>query len=292
MPPHVGHAHLIASARPLCKTLLVLVCTLPEEPIPGELRYAWMQEIAAPARVLHVDQRIPGAERENPGAPQIWAKAIRDIVGVPISAVFASESYGAELATNLDATYVPVDPDREAIPISASRIREHPIRYWHYLPGEVRPWYVRRIAIADAPGASELARTLGRHLETVAVPWYRQVYAAYGPQTTAEGSPGSTGSQGNLEQAMQRASEDAAARRSNGTLVVHTSPADAADPRFVLGIVPHSTAREQDDPDRPRLVQADFPTLINQLSNRPGPVSDAVLEVIEQELGVMGHGLS
>jgi hypothetical protein len=56
--------------------------------------------------------------------------------------------------------------------------------------------------------------------------------------------------------------------------------------------VPHGNARKPDAFYRPRLVEADFPTLINQLSSRPGPVSDAVLEVIEQELGVMGHGLS
>lgn len=311
MPPHVGHAHLIASARPLCETLWVLVCTLPGEPIPGDLRFAWMQEIGAGSRVVHVDQRIPGAERENPGAPLLWARAIRNIVGVPVSAVFASESYGADLARNLDAAYVPVDPDREAIPISASRIREHPIRYWHFLPGAVRPWYVRRIAVAEAPRAAELSKALAKHLETVAVPWYRHVYRTYGPGSSGAldsptRDPGSTAeTPGALEAAMQRSSEDAAARRSNGTIVVHTDGADAKDRRFALSI----SAAEQGRPlagdpaddsgasalppkDKPRLIVADYSVLITQLTGRPGPVSDSVLEAIEQELGVPGHGIS
>ena len=45
MPPHAGHMALIRAARALVDELTVLVCWLPDDPIAGEVRLAWMEDL-------------------------------------------------------------------------------------------------------------------------------------------------------------------------------------------------------------------------------------------------------
>ena len=43
MPPHAGHVSLIEAARRLVDELTILVCSLPDDPIPGQVRLEWMR---------------------------------------------------------------------------------------------------------------------------------------------------------------------------------------------------------------------------------------------------------
>ena len=52
MPPHAGHVTLVQSARALVDELTVLLCSLPDDPIPGETRLEWMQGLFPDCRVL------------------------------------------------------------------------------------------------------------------------------------------------------------------------------------------------------------------------------------------------
>ncbi len=40
-----------------------------------------------------------------------------------------------------------VDPKRTFMSISGAQIRENPFRYWEYIPTEVKPFFVRTVAI-------------------------------------------------------------------------------------------------------------------------------------------------
>jgi HTH-type transcriptional repressor of NAD biosynthesis genes len=55
-PPHQGHQYLIQFAEEMVDKLTVLVCTLPHEKIPGELRYRWMQELFPSVRMVHINE--------------------------------------------------------------------------------------------------------------------------------------------------------------------------------------------------------------------------------------------
>lgn len=169
MPPHRGHQYLIDFSRGMVDRLYVLVCTLSWEPIPGDLRFRWMQELCPSCTVVHITEEIPEARRDNPGAPAIWADTIRRYVPEPVTHVFASEDYGWNVASEMGAAFVPVDPARHSIPVSASAIRANPFGNWEYIPQPVRPYFVRHVAVLDAP---ELARTVARKLGTVVVESY------------------------------------------------------------------------------------------------------------------------
>lgn len=173
MPPHFGHLYLVDFARSMVDTLYVLVCTLSSEPIPGELRFQWMEELVPSCTVIHITEEIPAARRDQSGATSIWADAIRRAVPVPVHRVFASEEYGWDLAYRLDAQFVPVDPGRHNIPVSATEIRQDPFDHWHVIPAPVRPWFVRHVATVDQ---SNLARQLARDLNTVIAHPYRDFW--------------------------------------------------------------------------------------------------------------------
>ncbi|SIQ13395.1 nicotinamide-nucleotide adenylyltransferase, NadR type [Alkalispirochaeta americana] len=185
MPPHNGHLFLVDFARAMVDHLYILVCTLSSEIIPGETRFQWMQELAPHCTVLHITQEIPQAHRDSPQAPALWAQAIHQAVPGQIDRVFASEPYGHELARHLKAQFIPLDPSRSNIPVSASMIREDPWTHWEHLPPPVRPWFLRRVAVIGNPA---LAESLAAALRTVTAHPYQEFLRTFGNSPAFEES--------------------------------------------------------------------------------------------------------
>jgi hypothetical protein len=98
---------------------------------------------------------------------------VRTAVPEAISRVFASEEYGWDLAAELDAQFVPVDPSRSNIPVSATAVRQDPYATWQYIPPVVRPYFVKHIAVV---GNTSLTEQLAAALETVVVHSYREFW--------------------------------------------------------------------------------------------------------------------
>jgi NadR type nicotinamide-nucleotide adenylyltransferase len=216
MPPHAGHRYLVDFARFMADRVSVLVCTLSHEPIPGALRYRWVGELFPDVERVHITEEIPEAKRGSPNAVAIWADTVRERVEGAVDFVFASEDYGFELAEHLDASFVPVDPSRNAFPVSASGIRRDPKRYWRFIPEPVRPYFVSRVCLLSSD--SELAVELSRRFDTVHAADYAQYWQrAYGrtPQTGAEQDAVVQG---------QHALEAALARQSNWVLFTEMDP--------------------------------------------------------------------
>lgn len=223
MPPHSGHLYLTEFARGMVDRLYVLVCTLSHEPIPGELRYAWMQELAPHATIVHITEEIPAARRGEAGATAIWARTVQGAVPEAVTHVFASEPYGWELAAHLDARFVPVDTNRRNIPVSATAIREDPLAHWRFIPPVVRPYFVRHLAVV---GAIDLARSLADELGTVVVHPYRRVWDAIRPPVAVggplPGTPGALQEEASTHEVVvrgARASIAALARQANRVLI-------------------------------------------------------------------------
>lgn len=177
MPPTNGHLYFLNFARQSCRKLTILVCSLPGEPIPGEVRYKWMREIFPDCNVVHHYLDIP-QEPEGPGdIPffELWRDSIhKHCPGERFDALFASEPYGYKMAHVMDIRFVPVDSKRDLVSISGTEMRKNPIRHWEHLHPVVRPYFLRRVAVVGAPsdGKSRLARDLAAHFDTVHVADY------------------------------------------------------------------------------------------------------------------------
>ncbi len=178
MPPHNGHVLLCETARALVDCLTILVCWLPDDPVPGPLRLAWMRALFPDCRVIGHDAIVPQEPAEHPDFWAIWRGIVRTAHPEPIDRVFASDPYGARLAAEVGAQFHPIDPAREAVPISASLIRSDPWRAWRHLPTVVRPYYARSICLhgPESTGKSTLLPLLAAHYDTCAVPEYGRTW--------------------------------------------------------------------------------------------------------------------
>ena len=178
MPPHAGHQLLVETALGLVDELTVLVCSLPGDPIPGPLRLEWMRELFPRVRVIGHDAVVPQAPEEDARFWPIWRAIVRAAHPEPIDLVFASEAYGVRLAEEIGAQAVLVDPERLAIPVTASAIRADPWAQWRFLPAPVRPHFARTICLhgPESTGKSTLASRLARHFDTIFVPEYGRTY--------------------------------------------------------------------------------------------------------------------
>jgi len=178
MPPQKGHLHLIHSAQRYVKRLTVLVCTTSGDPIPGKLRYQWMKELFPDADVKHHTDENPQYPHEHPDFWNIWEKGIRRYCPAGPDVVFTSDAYGSRLAKRLDAQYIPIDPGRSTYPISGTKIRRDPYFHWEFIPGCVRPYYAKRVAVvgAESTGKTTLAEQLAQCFDTVWLPEYGREY--------------------------------------------------------------------------------------------------------------------
>jgi HTH-type transcriptional regulator, transcriptional repressor of NAD biosynthesis genes len=210
LPPHAGHVHLCEVAAGMCDELTIVVASLAREPIPGAQRVAWMRELMPRALVVALAEELPQEPAEHPAFWELWRAALG-----PYDRVFTSDAYGARLAAELGARWIPVDPERRAFPISGTAIRAAPARHLALLPRCVRPHFVPRVSVfgPESTGKSTLAAALAtRH-----VPEYARTYLeAHARAPRPEDLP--------LIALGQAALEDALARDATGTLICDTDP--------------------------------------------------------------------
>jgi len=141
-PPHLGHSHMIEQALERVDHLVVYVnSSFAHDTVPGELRGAWLADLhpSAEVRVVRHDLATDWNDEE------LWAKWIALFrAHWPYDegphAVFSSDSYVSPLADRFAATAVSVDPNRAAVPISATEIREEPAAHLDKVAPPVRQW--------------------------------------------------------------------------------------------------------------------------------------------------------
>jgi HTH-type transcriptional repressor of NAD biosynthesis genes len=187
LPYHAGHAHLIRAARARVDELVVLVCSIEREPIPGALRFRWVRDSHSDCRVVHVAEEVPQAPEESDEFWPIWVDLVARYAG-RIDTVFTSEDYGDELARRIGARHVSVDRERRTVPISGTEIRSDPMRHWEMIPPVVRPYFVRRVALlgTESTGKTTLSHHLATVFDTVMVEEYGRPYCEVRPALTLE----------------------------------------------------------------------------------------------------------
>ena len=192
MPPHRGHLFVAETARRMVDQLTILVCSTPDEPIPGELRAQWMREAAAHARVLHLHRDLPQKPEDHPDFWAIWRAAINESHPEPIDRVFTGETYGFRLAAELGAAPVVIDPERSIFSISGSAIRNNPAAHWRDIAPPARAWFQTRLCILgpESVGKSWLAAHLARVYNTRWMPEYGRAYDIYYKQSAGKKGEG------------------------------------------------------------------------------------------------------
>jgi NadR type nicotinamide-nucleotide adenylyltransferase len=180
MPPHAGHMALIRSARALVDELTVLVCWLPDDPVPGELRLRWMRELLPDCQVLGYGEVVPQAPEDSTDFWPIWRGIVASAHPDPIDYLFAGEGYGAEMAQHVGGLFVPLGGrvlglvDDPLAGLSASAVRADPAAHWAYLLPPVQAYYRRTICLhgAESTGKTTLAAVLAAETGALTVGEY------------------------------------------------------------------------------------------------------------------------
>ncbi len=215
-PPHRGHKLLIDTALAQSGKVTVLVCAKPADPIPGELRGRWLQELHPDAHVMVID------DRDDENDPAVWAANTIRWLGGPPDAAFSSEDYGEPYARAMGSVHVSVDRPRTRVPCSSTRVRHNPFAMWDSLEAPVRAWYALRVCVvgAESTGTTTLARALTRHYETAWVPEYGREYSA---EKQLRGDDRWTSGEFVHIAGEQKAREERAAREANRVLICDTN---------------------------------------------------------------------
>ena len=170
MSIHKGHLALINFAKSQSESLIVSMSYTPNDPIDPQLRFNWLRQLFDNQSNIELafelddfnDDGLPLFE-----ATKLWADFIRKRFS-DIEAFFCSEDYGAPLSHHLGLPCIVFDKARTQLPISATKIRAEPLKYWDYIPSVVQPYFVKKICIygPESTGKSRLTVDLARHFET------------------------------------------------------------------------------------------------------------------------------
>ncbi|MDD4477085.1 MAG: adenylyltransferase/cytidyltransferase family protein [Patescibacteria group bacterium] len=131
MPPHKGHLALIDFALKNCDSLIIAVCSRPDDPTSGSERLLWMRKLFKSRKnikFVSIKANLPRGEKQSRAASDVWCKYIKKRFG-KIDVVFSSEKYGDYLAKFLSIEHKLFDLKRKKFPISATQIRNNSLRY-------------------------------------------------------------------------------------------------------------------------------------------------------------------
>lgn len=106
-------------------------------------------------------------------------KAFMEQKGIVPSFIYSSETQDApRYREHLATETILIDPERSFMNISGSQIRQDPFRYWDYIPTEVKPFFVRTVAIlgGESSGKSTLVNKLANIFNTTSAWEYGRDY--------------------------------------------------------------------------------------------------------------------
>jgi HTH-type transcriptional repressor of NAD biosynthesis genes len=193
-PFHNGHKYLIDTAVEKCEKLTVLICSLPYEEIPGELRYQWLKEqysTNSNVEIVHVvdtAREYPVNDNDD-SFWDVWTGLImREMFNKKFDVIFTSEEYGSEISKrmnfkypNLKMEYYDVDKNRLTIPVSGTDVRTKTWDFWDYIPMHVRPYFMKKIIFMgpESCGKTVMSEKVSAYFDSECVPEFGRTYTDY-----------------------------------------------------------------------------------------------------------------
>lgn len=151
-PYHTGHELMIKTAASNVDLLFVVRCddpryksTIDHNIEAGNIRYI---------RYPYNDSLPYVYSDTDDNASKQWAEALQVILP-KIDIVMSSEIYGDRFAKHLGAKHIMFDVDRRIVSISATEIREDPVKNWDYLTDSSKKKLMKTFVIAGGESSGK-----------------------------------------------------------------------------------------------------------------------------------------
>lgn len=193
-PLHTGHIYLIQRAISQVDELHIVLChdaerdeklfrdsAMSRQPTVND-RLRWLLQTFKYHKNIHIYSLDEQGIAAYPHGWAAWSDRVRELFkekGIQPDLVYSSEPQDVEMyRQRLGIETVLIDPDRSFMNISATRIRQAPLRHWAYIPTEVRPFFVRTVAIlgGESSGKSTLVNKLANVFNTTSAWEYGRDY--------------------------------------------------------------------------------------------------------------------
>ena len=178
MPFHKGHKELIEFASIHANCVKILVLGNDNEPIDVKQRVQWIEDsfdldyslasefIVKP--ITYDSTKLNSSSASDVKSSEEWCEFLKDELE-DIDVIIGSEMYVKYMADYSKKEYLLFDLTRTKVPISATQIKENPLKYWDYLTPAVKRTYAHHICICgtESSGKTTLATALEKEFEYV-----------------------------------------------------------------------------------------------------------------------------
>lgn len=190
--PHLGHVYAMIRASTMVDELHVIVSYDTDyeknvlskdskvEHVDYAMRLRWWTQLTKDLPHVHVH----AVYEQQTGEFEDWingAVGIVKAIGKNIDVVFSSEHSYTPIFKKLYpwAEHVVLDSNREAYPISGTKIRDEGVmKNWHMIPKIVQPYFAKKVVVVgtESCGKSTLVKNLANLYNTSYVEEYGRTY--------------------------------------------------------------------------------------------------------------------
>ena len=183
-PLHTGHIHLIQRAISQVDELYVVLCSdtkrdeelfensaMSRQPTLND-RLRWLLQTFKYHKNIHIEILKEDGIPSYPNGWSEWSNRVKLLFkekGISPDCVFSSEPQDVQMYRELlNLETILIDPERNFMKVSGTKIRQAPLQNWQYIPTEVRPFFVRTVAIlgGESSGKSTLINKLANVFNT------------------------------------------------------------------------------------------------------------------------------
>ncbi len=193
-PLHTGHIYLIQRAISQVDELYIILCSdtkrdlnlfrnsaMSRQPTIND-RIRWLLQTFKYQKNIHIELLEEDGIPAYPNGWHEWSERVKVLFnekGISPDCVYSSEPQDVEMYKNMfNLETKLIDPKRQFMQVNATQIRQAPLKNWQYIPTEVRPFFVRTIAIlgGESSGKSTLVNKLANVFNTTSAWEYGRDY--------------------------------------------------------------------------------------------------------------------
>jgi len=178
-PFHKGHQFVIETALSEMDDVTVIIYDAPETtPVPLSIRSNWIRKLYPQVKVIEAwdgPTEVGDTSKIKYGHEKYIIEQLK-ISG--ITHFYSSEFYGEHMSSALGAINRLVEPSRNTVPVSGTKIREKPFLYREFVSPIVYRDLITNVVFLGAPstGKTTIANKMADKYKTVWMPEYGREY--------------------------------------------------------------------------------------------------------------------